>query len=321
MDLVRRAAGLLGTKPVVLLGPQHVKSTAGRLLRELRATERVAVITAGWQERESDDQALVADLGAPAVNLTLHARSEEVFARDPELATAYKERQAHLRVLQDFYRVRLEHIEEAARVISLRQVDPAILADEKKVSLQMVRQLDAEHLDRCRAVHDAFDERWHAAERDAVVRHRRELAVLLRSASAVVIAGGHIAVLLNRMRLFELIEMAARRPIVAWSAGAMVLTEKVVLFHDHPPHGRGIAEVLDAGFGLVPGLVALPDPRRRLRLDDRERVAGLAQRFAPATCVAMDNDAELVFQGERLHRAAAIQRLSVSGAVESEVRR
>ncbi len=69
----------------------------------------------------------------------------------------------------------------------------------------------------------------------------------------------------------------------------MVLTEKVVLFHDHPPHGQGIAEVLDAGFGLVPGLVVLPDPRRRLRLDDRERVGRLAQRFAPAACVAMDH--------------------------------
>jgi hypothetical protein len=308
-------------RPVVLLGPQHVKSTIGRVLRELRAGERVALVTAGWQERETEDQAVFADLGAPAVNLTLHARSEDVFARDPELAAAYKERQARLRLLQDFYRVRLEHSEEAARVISLRQVDPALLADEQKVSVEMIRSLDAEHLQRCRAVHAAFDERWRPAERDAVLRHRRELAIILRSASVVVIAGGHVAVLLNRMKLFELAELATRRPIVAWSAGAMVLTDKVVLFHDHPPHGRGIAEVLDTGFGLVPGLVVLPDPRRRLRLDDRERVASLAQRFAPAACVAMDHDAELVYEGDRLARAAAIQRLSASGAVESEVRR
>jgi hypothetical protein len=316
-----RAAGLLGTKQVVLLGPQHVKSSAGRALRELGVREKVALVTAGWQERESDDQALVAQLGVPAVNLTLHARSDEVFARDPELAAAYKERQARLRRLQDFYRVRLEHADEAARVISLRLVDPALLSEEQAVSLEIVRRLDDDHLERCRAVHAAFEDRWRPGERDAVARHRRELSGLIRSAAAVVVAGGHVAVLLNRMRLFDLGEVVARRPLVAWSAGAMVLCDRVLLFHDHPPHGRGIAEVLDAGFGLVGGIVVLPDPRRRLRLDDRERMARLARRFDPATCVAMDHDAELVFQGDRLARASAVQRLSRSGAVETEARR
>ena len=308
-------------KPVILLGPQHVVPTAGRILRELRIGERVALVTAGWQERESDDQALIAELGVPAVNLTLHARSEDVFAGDPELATAYKDRQAQLRLLQDFYRVRLEHAEEAARVISLRQVEPEILADEQKVSLELVRRIDDEHLERCRAVHAAFDARWRPGERDAVARHRRELSGMLRQAAALVVAGGHVAVLLNRMKLFDLVELAGRRPLIAWSAGAMVLSERVVLFHDHPPHGRGIAEVLDAGFARVPGVVVLPDPRRRLALDDRERVAHFARRFAPAACVAMDRAAELVYQGGRIARMTAVQRLTPSGAVEPEVAR
>jgi peptidase E len=308
-------------KPVVLLGPQHVVPTAGRLLRDLRVAGKVALITAGWQERESDDQPLIGELGVPAVNLTLHARSEEVFAADPELAAAYKERQQRLRILQDFYRVRLEHTEEAGRVISLRQVDPALLAEERRISLTLIRRLDHDHQERCRAVREAFDARYRPADRDSVERHRRELAAILRAASALVIAGGHVAVLLNRMRLFGLGDLMGRRPIVAWSAGAMVLTEKVVLFHDHPPHGRGMAEVLDLGLGLVPGLVVLPDPRRRLRLDDRESTARFAQRFQPAACVAMDNGAEIVVQSGRIARAATIQRLSATGAVEQEVRR
>ncbi len=313
------AAGSLAMKPVVLLGPQHVVPTAGRVLGELRVAERVALVTAGWQERESEDQALVAELGVPAVNLTLHARSEDVFAADPELASAYKDRQAQLRLLQDFYRVRLEHAEEAARVISLRQVDPALLGEEEKVSLDLVRRIDDEHLERCRSVHAAFEARWHPGERDAVVRHRRELAGHLRQAAALVVAGGHVAVLLNRMKLFDLVELAGRRPLVAWSAGAMVLSERVVLFHDHPPHGRGIAEVLEPGFARVPGVVVLPDPRRRLVLDDRARVAHFARRFAPAACVAMDREAELIYQGGRITRMAAVQRLTATGAVEPEV--
>ncbi|HTE49631.1 MAG TPA: hypothetical protein VK698_02075 [Kofleriaceae bacterium] len=308
-------------KPVVLLGPQHVVPTAGRALKELGIRRRVAICTAGWQERESEDQPLIADLGVPVVNLTLHARSEDVFARDPELAAAYKERQQRLRRLQEFYRVRLEYNEDAERVISLRQVAPALLAEEQKVSLDLVRRLDQDHLERCRAVHAEFEERWRPAERDAVIGHRRELVGLVRSVEAVIIAGGHVAVLLNRMKLFELAELAARRTVVAWSAGAMVLSERVVLFHDRPPHGRGVAEVLDTGFGLFPGLVVLPDPRRRLRLDDRARVTRLAERFAPAICVAMDQGAEIAFQGDRIARAASIQRLSADGSVRDEVRR
>ena len=308
-------------KPVVLLGPQHVVSTAGRLLRELRAGGKVALITAGWQERESDDESLIGELGVAAVNLTLHARSEEVFAADPELAAAYKERQQRLRILQDFYRVRLEHTEDAGRVISLRQVDAGLLGEEQRISLSLIRRLDHDHLERCRAVREAFESRYHPTERDAVGRHRRELAAILRSAAALVIAGGHVAVLLNRMRLFGLDDMLGRRPIVAWSAGAMVLTDKVVLFHDHPPNGKGVAEVLDAGLGLVPNLVVLPDPRRRLRLDDRESTGRFARRFQPAACVAMDNGAEIIYQSGRIARAATIQRLSPTGAVEQEVRR
>jgi hypothetical protein len=75
---------------------------------------------------------------------------------------------------------------------------------------------------------------------------------------------------------------------VAWSAGAMVLTERVVLFHDDPPHGEPAAELLDAGLGLVRDIVALPDARRRLAMSDPDRLAALSRRFAPATCVTLD---------------------------------
>ena len=309
------------SKPVVLLGPQHVVPTARRLLGDLRVKGQVALITTGWQERENDDDALIAELGVPAVNLGLHARSDDVFAKDPELAAAYKERQERLRLLQDFYRVRLEHTEEAGRVISLRQVDPGLLEEERRISLTLVRRLDHDHFGRCRAVREEFEMRYRPSERDAVARHRSELAGLLRGAGALVIAGGHVAVLLNRMRLFGVGELVGRRPIIAWSAGAMCLTERVVLFHDHPPHGQGIAEVMDAGFNLVPNLVVLPDPRHRLRLGDRERMARLAQRFAPAVCVAMDHRAEIVYQGGRIARTAGLQRLTQSGAVEREAAR
>ena len=73
---------------IVLAGP---RPPLPQILVELRA-KTVAVVTAGWQERE--DEAQLAELGDghEAVALALHARAEEVFARDTELATAYTAR-------------------------------------------------------------------------------------------------------------------------------------------------------------------------------------------------------------------------------------
>jgi hypothetical protein len=132
-----------------------------------------------------------------------------------------------------------------------------------------------------------------------------------------VIAGGHVAVIVNRLRLFGLLELAGARPIIAWSAGAMALTERIVLFHDDPPHGQAISEVLDAGLGAIPELVVLPDARTRLRLGDTARVGELAQRYAPASCIAMDRGSQIWIDDGRIARAVAAQRLDSSGRVEA----
>jgi hypothetical protein len=64
-----------------------------------------------------------------------------------------------------------------------------------------------------------------------------------------------------------------------------------VLFHDHTPHGVTAAEVHDTGLGRVPGVLVLPHARRRLRLEDRERMAVLARRFPEHRLVLLDDGA------------------------------
>jgi len=303
--------------PITLLGPQHAQPTVARVLRELGVRGPVAVVTAGWQEREEEGSVLP-DLGVPVVNLTLHARADEVFARDAEFAAAYKARQARLKTMQDFYRVRLDHAALAAHAIGVRHVDPALLADEQTISCDLVRHLDEDHRERCRAHHEAFSRRWSTTERERVARHRRELAELIEPTDALVIAGGHVAVLLNRLMMFDILGLSGDRPVVAWSAGAMVLTERVVLFHDHPPYGPPIAEVLDTALGAARGLVVLPHPRLRLRLDDTERVSMLARRFAPSVCVAMDHGARITLEDGAVTGGAGLQRLLPDGAIDRD---
>jgi hypothetical protein len=300
---------------IVLCGAQHADPTVPRALRELGVKRLVAIVTAGWQEREGEP-GTVADPGVPTVELALHQRGEQVFAEDAELAAAYSARQLKLKGMQDAYRVRLEHAAQAARAVAVRAADPVLAGEEAAASLELLRQIDRDHLTRCRAVHAAFDAAVRPRERRAVARHLEELRRAIEPAEAIVIAGGHVAVLLNRLRLFAIAELAGARPIVAWSAGAMALTDRVVLFHDDPPHGQAISEVLDAGLGLAPELVVLPEPRLRLRLDDRARVAELAGRYAPARCIALDHGAQIWVDGGRPVRASGAQRLDPGGDVE-----
>ena len=317
--------------PVVLLGPQGRTpagseaagsgaagsgANAGAVLAEL-GVGKVALVRAGYQERESEDAEMTAALGVPCTNLKLHARSVEVFREDTDLTAAYQARQQKLRHIQAFYRVRLEKIEDASKTISVRYVEPELLETEERVSVDQYRHIDADHIERCNAVRKVFDTTWRFAGRPVIARHRDELRKELANAEALVIAGGHVASLLNRLAMFDVLELAAGKPIVAWSAGAMVLTERIVLFHDYPPYGSDIAQVLDAGFSLVPELVVLPDPQRRVNLNARTGIQRFARRMAPATCVAMDHGARIVFDDGKIVRAIGI-RLTTTGEVDRE---
>lgn len=260
---------------------------------------------------------MVAALGVPVVNLRLHARSAEVFRDDSELTVAYQARQQRLKHMQAFYRVRLEKIEDAAKTISVRHVPPELLEQEEKLSVFQFRHIDAEHIERCQMVHDTFEREWKLEERPAIARHRDELRAALASCDALVLAGGHVVSLLNRLKLFGVIGLAEGKPIIGWSAGAMVLTDRIVLFHDYPPYGSDIAQVLDSGFQIAPKLIVLPDPRRRVNLDAREGIQRFSRRMAPATCVAMNPGARIDFEAGKLVAARAI-RLKLSGEVEPD---
>jgi hypothetical protein len=301
---------------VTLLGPQRLQPTLGPVLESLGVDlARVATITAGWQEREPDDTDLHAHLGRRSTNLSLYLRAERVFRRDPELARAHHLRQAALRELQDLYNVRLDHAMAAAYELYARNDASRWVAEARIAAVDAIRTLDAQHLTRERDIHAEYTEQWQPQQRDPVARERKEIDAVLRDSSAVAIAGGHVAVLLNRLRLFGLDTALRGRVVVAWSAGAMAISDRVVLFHDQPAHGMGNAEVLDIGLGLAPGVVPLPHARHRLRLDDRDRVALFAARFAPAACVPMNEGARIDLGPDGWSAAPGTQRLLPAGGL------
>jgi hypothetical protein len=282
---------------VVLLGPQRFEPNLSTTIDALGCAERLAVVTAGWQEREDETEELARHVDREIVNLRLYRRAEQIMAEDEELAAALRQRQEGLRQLQALYRLRLSSALDAARILMRRTGHDGFVDEHRRAAIRAVRTLDRQHLVRVRKIHEEFDQRWQSAERAAVRRHRESIAEELERASALAIAGGHVAVLLNRLRLFDILDLEPELPVIAWSAGAMALSERVVLFHDSPPQGPGDAEVFEWGFGGIAGVLPLPHATRRLRLDDPWRVALFARRFAPATCVALEPGTRLDWDG------------------------
>jgi hypothetical protein len=300
----------------ILLGPQR------RALRVREAVDAlvpprapVAAVTAGWEEREGDDAELRVHLGRPFTNLMVWQRVERIFAADAELFAAMRARQDLLREMQALYRLRLGGLLDPLHELCRRDGDRELLERERAAALAQVQRLDCEHRARVAAVDDEFDARWRPGQREAVHREQRELGALLAAAACLVIAGGHVGVLLHRLRLFDVLGRFGARPVVAWSAGAMVLCPCVVLFHDSPPQGSAHAEVLAAGCARVPDLVALPDARLRLRLDDRPAMRVFARRFAPSRCGLLDPGAWLRWDGASWSADRGSRMLAADGAV------
>lgn len=291
----------------VLLGPQRPHPNMPRALDAVDRSGHVVYITAGWRHEEGDDEALVRDVGPAGHNLPLYGWFEELAHTAPEVYRAHNEQQSEIRKLKQLYRLRLEPSIEAVRVL-LQELDkePAseFLRWELDDALGALRGLRDRFVAQCDAVRARWAKECPPREHPEVARRHRELADLLRDAKAVLIAGGHIGVLRNRLEFFEmdrLLRDALERGVgvIGWSAGAMVLTETVVLFHDDPPTGRNTPEVLDRGAGLAQGVVVLPHARERLWLDDRLRVRLMALRFGPSPVIGVDNGAWLVQRGGR----------------------
>lgn len=301
---------------IILLGPQRHAPIVTTALDTLGLEGPVCVITAGWQEREGEITELAAHLDREVTDLRLYHRTEAVFQRDPELAAAHRARQDRLQERQRLYRLRLAHSLAAAReLLEAEGPEPESLETERIAALRSVRSLDRHHLRQIGQIHAEFRENWNPTERPVLREQREELAELLKTASALLIAGGHVGVLIGRLRLFALDELLDDLPVVAWSAGAMALAESIVLFHDHPPQGPGDPEILDRGLGLVPAVVVLPHARERLRLDDPRRVALFAGRFAPKRCLTLDRGAMLHFQDGMLVHVQHVQHLNQQGRV------
>lgn len=298
----------------ILLGPQRPQSRlADAIVTAALPDGPVAVISAGWQEAEGDIDDVQQLVGRPVRDLTLYQRAEKMFASHAELWEAYRVRQERLIDRQRLYRLRLGFLMDAARQVMRSDADAALLATEKRHAIGQLRALDRHHLNQVTAIHDEFAALFGADNYAPLADDVAAIRSILDDCQAVVITGGNVIVLLNRLMLFGLGPLLQQRHIIAWSAGAMVLCKQIVLFHDRMPEGRRDPELLGAGLGLLNEQVFLPDARLRLRSGDRSRMSLLGYRLTPASGIMLNYDSLLQYAGTAIVRAEATRSITRNG--------
>ena len=304
----------------LLLGPQRPIRNLDQVVAGANLPEGpIAVISAGWQEAEGDIDDVRALVPGTLIDLNLYHRAEEIFSGDQNLHRAHRDRQDQLKQQQRLYRLRLRQLMISARQLRRSDADPQLIASEERHAISQIRALDRHHLGRIEAIHGSFDDKIGADHSITLARHVAAVREVLDDCPTVLITGGNVIVLLNRLRLFGVDRLLAEKHVIAWSAGAMVLSDRIVLYHDKTPQGRRDPEIFSAGAGVLPGYIFLPDAERRLRTKDPLRVGLFSRRFAPAACVALDSGSLLQFEGTQFKRADGAKLLTPKGRM-SKVR-
>lgn len=282
---------------IVLLGPQHPEPNLPALLDRLGVDGPLGVVSAGWRHDESHLGPLSAAVHRPLVHLPLYRWFEELSQHEPALAEEWHQRQQRIAALKRAYQIELRGVAHVLEELETRAIhDKGIQAEEIAYARAAVRTLDRRVLQRLDEVRAGFPRSLRPWELPEVAALHERARAWLADCQGLLVAGGHVAILLNRMVFFGLDDLSRELlqrggMVAAWSGGAMVCSERIVLFYDDPPEGSGDPEVLDRGLCLFPGLALFPHARRRLRLDDPDRVHRLATRLHPARCLTLDNGA------------------------------
>lgn len=299
-----------------------------------RAAGRVVLITASWGRGELGDDGLrraFAALGRHRVgNLALRSAMVAVLRERPVIRDLLAEHEAAWVHLKEAYaaendalihtlRGGWERARHALGVGSLRAllsggdrhapgpptrpvqhlIEHALSQQVQRLVEALVRADDRHALD-LRELWDhfhlaaglQFDPLWQ--------QHRQRIASDLLGASLITLTGGDPVTLLTALRFFRLDDLlleAVRRGahVFGSSAGAMVLGQRVVIFHDRR-RPRQEFLLLGRGVGLARGVQPFPHVTDRLQVDDPFNLAYLSARFRHRLCVGLNAGSTLALQ-------------------------
>lgn len=305
-----------------ILGPQMPKPNIANVLNNHCRRGPIAVISAGWRYDESEIQALTRDIQREVYHLPLYEWFDEMGAIEPELSGLHRMRQRRIKAYKKVYQLQLKAaLDVWEQVRELYKKNRSLYDQDEQEACQHVCEIDEACLSRLEEIRDDFSALQQPWLHETAIPLFERIAYTFSQCAGVIITGGHVPVLRNRMYFFGLEHLLREtleegRHLFAWSAGAMTLTDRIVLYYDDPPLGIRHPEILDTGLGIISDTIFLPHASTRLKLSEPERIEKFARRFQPATCICLENGAHIIYDEngmEDLSVARTAFRLSTEG--------
>ena len=304
-----------------ILGPQRPTPNIANVLNAHCRRGPIAVISAGWRYDESEIQALTRDIQREVYHLPLYEWFDELGDKETELSNEHSERQKKIKAYKKAYRMRLQlDMEYLAFIHQLHKSSPVYYEKDLIEARKAIAKTDHDAITRLNEIRLEFpnlQEPWlHAS----AASYHQEIKDILEKCDVLIITGGHVAILRNRMFFFGLHALLKDfleqgKSIICWSAGAMSLTDEIVLYYDDPPDGKGTAEVLDTGLNLIPNTLFFPHGRQRLKVDEQLRISSLVHRFTPKRCFILEEGSHMIYQDQRLTQSTSTIELFPDGTL------
>lgn len=298
---------------IYILGPQSSIPNLPKTINRFVPTGPLGLISAGWRHSEGEFSALSRELSREIKHLPLYQWFDELGNKEPTLAARSKERQKQIKAYKAAYRLQLHSaLGLWSRLQELEEDLPNIYAPDVLDGCKFVKQIDNRAIERLNDIRAQFSDLETPWKHPSVHDYYSQIKESLQGCSGLLIAGGHVALLRNRMYFFGLHQLiqeflAEGKPVFAWSAGAMAITSRIILYYDDPPFGKGIPEVLDTGIGNIPQMIFLPHAQTRLRLNNTKRCQQFAMRFAPDICLTLEPGALLAWKDGFMHNIGDLE--------------
>lgn len=292
------------TQPLVLLGQQREVPRLNSVLERLNVDGPVGLVSAGWEEDEDDDQWVRDAIDAPVINSQLYSLADQLFQQDPQVIELLRERQDRLRELREINELQTEHLCVVARELWQRLDAHAGALGPLQQTIGQLKAVDQSYLEAVTTIIVEYEQRIAPKERPSILEYRRQVLERLHECQAVLIAGGHVGVLLNRLNLCRLLQNI-QLPIVAWSGGAMALGERVYFYDQFLPHAKREVELSRRGMSLFTGAQVFPRANQRLQLHDQRELGLLARRMT-GQCLLLNERSEITWSSSGEMHAANV---------------
>jgi len=305
-----------------ILGPQREAPTLPKIIHEQYSEAKIAVISAGWRHEESELRPLARDLKRPLELLPLYQWFDELGQQEPALSQEHSLRQKQIKSYKESYRLRLKFgMDFLSEIKKRHKRNPDLYTTDLQEAQSEISNIDENVIRRLNHIRNDYPNLLTPWKHPSSEPFHQEIKETLDTCDVLLITGGHVAILRNRMFFFGCTQLLrdfleAGKTIIAWSAGAMTLCDQIVLYYDDPPEGEGIAEVLDTGCSLIPNALFFPHARQRLHLDDDLRIAALAKRFHNYQCLTLEKNTHLIWKNGAWVYSNHAHRLTSNGACE-----